>query len=352
MAATVTLGVDAHKRTHTVVAADAAGKKLGEKTVPSTTVGHTAALTWARRRFGTDLVWGVEDCRSMTALLENDLMSHNQTVVRVPPHLMSRARASSRTLGKSDPIDALAVARAVLREPDLPRAAHDETSWQLKLLVDRREDLVNIRCGMISRILDRIHLLDPAYTKPINWDRRVVRARVQEKLADYDGLIATLARDELNDISRLTDQILELTAQISHYVADIVPTLLATPGVGPLSAAKLVAEAADVARFKSEAAFASYVGTAPTPNWSGGQTPTGRRMQPTRRGNRKLNTVIHRIAVVQIRLRDCPGQSYVRRRIADGDTKSQAIRSLKRRLARVVYQALLKDRGTIDARAA
>ena len=179
----VTLGVDAHKRTHTVVVVDVVGKKLGEKTVPSTTVGHSAALSWARSRFGDELVWGVEDCRPMTARLERDLMANKQTVVRVPPHLMSRARASSRTPGKSDPIDALAVARAVLREPDLPRAAHDETSWALKLLVDRRDDLVSIRRGMISRLLDRVHALDPVHTNPANWDRIKVRADMQAWLA-------------------------------------------------------------------------------------------------------------------------------------------------------------------------
>ena len=73
--ATITLGVDPHKRTHTVVAVDAVGKKLGEKTVPSTTVGHLAALKWARARFGTQLVWGLEDCRPMIARLERDLMA-------------------------------------------------------------------------------------------------------------------------------------------------------------------------------------------------------------------------------------------------------------------------------------
>ena len=341
---TVTLGVDAHKRTHTVVAVDAVGKKLGTKTVPSTSIGHTAVLRWARAEFGTDLVWGIEDCRSMTARLERDLMGANQTVVRVPPHLMSRSRASSREPGKSDPIDALAVARAVLREPDLPRATHDETSFNLKLLVDRRDDLVTIRRGMISRFLDRVHALDPTHVNPTNWDRVKVRADLRAWLAPQIGLIPDLARDELDDIDRLTDQIAVLTARITSAVNEAAPRLLATQGVGPLSAAKIVAETAGIERFKSEAAFARYAGTAPTPNWSGGESPSNRRLQPTRRGNRQLNSALHRIAVVQIRLKDSPGRAYVQRRVADGDTKSQAIRSLKRRLVRVVYQALAADR--------
>ncbi|ULN44770.1 IS110 family transposase (plasmid) [Mycolicibacterium crocinum] len=349
---TVTLGVDAHKRSHTVVAVDAVGKKLAAKTVPSTSIGHAAALSWARVQFGVDLVWGIEDCRSMTARLERDLMAANQIVVRVPPHLMSRSRASSREPGKSDPIDALAVARAVLREPDLPRAAHDETSFSLKLLVDRRDDLVTIRRGMISRLLDRVHALDPTHVNPTNWDRAKVRADLHTWLAQHTGLIAELARAELDDIDRLTAQIVALTERLTHLINQVAPRLLAKPGVGPLSAAKIVAETAGVERFKSEAAFARYVGAAPTPNWSGGQTPTGRRLQPSRRGNRQLNSALHRIAVVQIRLKDCPGRDYVERRVAEGDTKSQAIRSLKRRLARVVYQALIEDRALTNQVAA
>lgn len=220
---TVTLGVDAHKRSHTVVAVDAVGKKLGEKTVPSTSIGHTAALNWARTKFGNDLEWGIEDCRTMTALLERDLLASGQVVVRVPPHLMSRSRSSSRTPGKSDPIDALAVARAVLREPDLPRAVHDETSWTLKLLVDRRDDLVTIRRGMISRFLDRVHHLDPTHTNPTNWDRIKVRATLHSWLAPQSGLIAELARSELADIDELTDQIVSLTARITRSVDRVAP---------------------------------------------------------------------------------------------------------------------------------
>ena len=79
----------------------------------------------------------------------------------MPPKLMAQTRASARTRGKSDPIDALAVARAVLREPDLPVASHDEVSRELKLLVDRREDLVGQRTSTINRLLWRVHELDP-----------------------------------------------------------------------------------------------------------------------------------------------------------------------------------------------
>ena len=103
-----------------------------EKTVQATSAGHITALMWAREQFGTELIWGIEDCRNMSARLERDLLPAGQKVVRVPTKLMSEARKSARTRGKSDPIDAAAVARAVLREPNLPVASHDEAIAELK----------------------------------------------------------------------------------------------------------------------------------------------------------------------------------------------------------------------------
>src|SRR6478672_9921923 len=114
------IGIDAHKKTHTCVAVDRGGAKVAEKTVAATSIGHAQALRWVRTRFGPDVTWGVEDVRSLTGLLERELLAAGQTVVRVPPHVMARNRGSGRAWGKSDPLDALAVARAVLRDPHLP----------------------------------------------------------------------------------------------------------------------------------------------------------------------------------------------------------------------------------------
>jgi transposase len=138
----VVVGADVHKPCHTFVAVDEVGRRLGEKTVKASTAGHIEAIMWARQQFGTELMWGIEDCRNMSARLERDLLTAGQQVVRVPTKLMSQVRKSARVRGKSDPIDAEAVARAVLREPNLPVASHDEVSRELKLLIDRREVLV------------------------------------------------------------------------------------------------------------------------------------------------------------------------------------------------------------------
>jgi transposase len=336
----VVVGADVHKHTHTFVAVDEVGRKLGEKTVTAITAGHAEAVMWARERFGADLVWAIEDCRHLSARLERDLFAFGQKVVRVPPKLMAQSRASARTRGKSDPIDALAVARGFLREPDLPVASHDEVSRELKLLVDRREDLVAQRTATINRLLWRVHEVDPEHApKPRSLDLAKHRGILADWLDTQTGIIVELARDELADISRLTEMINALARRIGERVRAVAPVLLAMPGCGELTAAKLVGETAGVARFKSEAAFARHAGVAPVPVWSGN---TAGRVRMTRSGNRQLNAALHRIAVTQIRL-DGLGQTYYRHRLAEGDSTPEALRCLKRRLARVVFGRLHTD---------
>jgi len=339
----VVVGADVHKRTHTFVAVDEAGRKLGEKVVTAITAGHAEAVMWVRERFGTEVVWAIEDCRHLSARLERDLLSAGQRVVRVPPKLMAQTRASARTRGKSDPIDALAVARGFLREPDLPIASHDDVSRELKLLVDRREVLVAQRTATINRLLWRVHELDPEQAPKARSLHLAKHRRILgDWLAPVPGLVAELARDELADIIRLTEAINALATRIEQRVRDVAPALLALPGCGELTAAKLVGETAGVGRFKSAAAFARHAGVAPVPVWSGN---TAGRVRMTRSGNRQLNAALHRIAVTQIRL-DGLGRAYYRRLLADGKSKPEALRCLKRRLARVVFQHLHTDHNT------
>jgi transposase len=336
----VVVGADVHKRTHTFVAVDEVGRKLAERVVVATTAGHRQAVRWARDRFGVELVWALEDCRHLSARLERDLLAADQKVVRVPPKLMALTRKSARTRGKSDPIDALAVARAFLREPELPVASHDAVSRELKLLVDRREDLVAQRTSTINRLLWRVHELDPARApKPASLDLAMHRDLLSQWLATQPGLVAELARDELVDITRLTETINALAQRIGERVRAVAPNLLAMPGCGELTAAKLIGETAGVTRFKSEAAFARHSGVAPIPVWSGN---TAGRVRMTRSGNRQLNAALHRIAVTQIRL-DGLGRTYYRKRLAAGDSSTEALRCLKRRLARVVFHHLHTD---------
>lgn len=337
--AMVILGIDAHKRTHTVVAVDPLGRQLGVKTTTSTTTdAHLDLVRWADQ-FGPDRIWAVEDCRRLSRRLEADLLRHGERIVRVPPKLMTHARDSARSYGKSDPIDALAVARAALREPDLPTARLDGPERELRQLVDHREDLLAERTRHINRLRWHLHEIDPSWDPP----ERSLRQRthleaVAARLAGVDTLTGRIARDLVERISDLTRAEHALEAEITARVTPLAPTLLAICGVGAVTAAKILGEVADVHRFRSKDAFARHNGTAPIPVHSANRG----RYRLSRIGNRQINAAIHRIAITQIRCHP-DARAYRDRQVAAGKTKTEARRALKRRLSDVVYRALLAD---------
>lgn len=160
----VMIGTDSHKRTHTFVAVDDIGRRLGECTLRANTDGHLQLLTWAAR-FG-QVTFALEDCRHLTRRLEGDLLRAGQRVVRVPTRLMAGARRGARTPGKSDPIDAEAVALAALRHPGLPVAELDGPARQVKLLSDYRRDLVMQRTRACCQLRWHLHELDPDLALP------------------------------------------------------------------------------------------------------------------------------------------------------------------------------------------
>lgn len=337
----VVVGADVHKHTHTFVAVDPVGKQVGQLTVAATSKGHAKALGWARREFGEDLRWAVEDCRHLSTRLERDLLSAGQSVVRVPPKMMAEQRRVARTRGKSDPIDALAVARAFLREPDLPAASHDEVSREAKLLTDRREALVATRTRTINSLLWRVHELDPAMAPmPRSLDLAKHQQVLRAWLVTLSGVVAEMALDELEDVIDLTARINAFSTRLGALARRAVPELLTLPGCGELSAAKLLGESAGITRFATEARFARHGGLAPIPVWSGN---TAGRVRMTRSGNRQVNCAIHRIAITQIRMKDSLGRAYYDKKIAEGKTKTEALRCLKRRIARTVFNRLTTD---------
>lgn len=333
----LTVGIDVHKDTHTAVIVDELGREQAQRCVRATDAGHRTLVGWARAQAPDERTWAVEDCRHVSTRLERALLAAGQRVVRVPPKLMAGARHSARTRGKSDPIDALAIARAALREPDLPVAEHDQPSRELKLLVDHREDLVAERTRMINRLRWHLHELDPEIDPPARSLGEIGRLdALMARVADFSGLVARLAGELLVDIRERTVRIRALEREIAGRVEQVAPRLLELPGCGPLSAAKIVGETARPGRFRSEACFAMHAGVAPIPA-SSGRTD---RHRLARGGNRQLNAALHRIAVTQARLQDGLGHAYYQQRRARGDTTMEALRALKRRLARIVFKHL------------
>jgi transposase len=333
----VTLGGDCHKRTHTLVAVDENGRELARKTVPAVSVGHAEARRWACQ--WPERRWALENCRHVSRRLEMDLLMAGEMVVQVSPKLMAGARRAGREWGKSDPIDALAAARAALRDGELPVAHLDQAGRDVKLLLDHRDDLVGERTRVQNRLRWHLHELDPAFDVPArSLGRKVVLNQVEKMLGGHRGGAADIAVELLECVRRLTMRIKQLERQIGALVAKLAPTLLQLDGCAALGAAKLIGETAGISRFKTSARFAMHNGSAPIPVWSGSHE----RHRLNRGGNRQLNAALHRIAVTQIRLGG-RGYDYIQHRRAAGDTKKEAIRALRRRISDEVFRRMWQD---------
>jgi transposase len=330
----IVIGVDVHKHSLTAVAVDEAGRMLDEKTVVA---ASGALLEWASA-LAQERLWALEDCRQLTRWLERELIAAGEELVRVPPKLMAPERRAGRARGKSDPIDALAVARAALREPHLSRPRPDEQPFRdLKLLVDHRDDLVDERRRAQQRLRWHLHQLDPSFVVPARrLDRPLHLDRVGRWLARLEQETQVLiARDLVNRCRSLTRSILELERELEQRTAQTAPALLELPGCGVMTAAKLLAEIGPIDRFHSDAQLARHGGVAPLEASSG----RVQRHRLDRGGNRQLNAALYRIAITQARIHPA-ARAYLERKQAEGKSRREAIRCLKRTLARVVFNTL------------
>lgn len=332
------IGADPHKATHTAAAVcRATGELLSSETVVARPAGHRALLDWARG-LDCERVWAIEDCRLVSGALERFLVESGERVVRVAPKHMAGARSAQRERGKSDPIDAVAVARAALREgvETLPPAKLDADAHELKLLVDHRDDLVAERTRIQNRLRWHLHELWPELEIPKG---ALDRAKWLDPLARRLGrsqrsVRIELCRDQLRRLRELVRRCAELEREIARRVARKAPALLELSGCGPLSAARLIAETAG-ATLSSDAKLARLAGVAPIPASSGNR----QRHRLDRGGNRRLNCAIHRIAITQGRCHT-PARDYLARKQAERKTRKEAIRCLKRQLVRTLWRLL------------
>jgi transposase len=342
----IVIGIDPHKRTHTAVAvAEGTGEFVDERTVTARERGYGELLAWARAQAG-ERVFALEDCRGVSTGLERFLLARGEHVVRVPPRAMAGARSGGRERGKSDAIDALAVARAFLREPELPVASLAGPEREIRLLADHREDLVGERSRIQNRLRWHVHDLDPAFEIPAGaLDRYVWLDRLEAWLAarEEESAQVRIASELVACCRELSRRIKALERELEALLASQAEELLALVGCGTLTAAKLVGEVAGVERFGSDAKLAKHSGTAPLPASSGEVV----RHRLNRTGNRQLNCALHRIAITQARMHP-PARAYLERKQAEGKSRREAMRCLKRHLARTVYRTLrtMEERKT------
>ena len=308
----IVLGADMHKSAHTIAAVKAGtGEVLGEKTVAVGARGFAGLLDWARD-LERDRVWALEDCRHVSGAMERFLIARGERVLRVAPRLTAESRRSSRERGKSDRIDAIAVARAALGEglETLPAAQLAGVELDIRLLVDHRERLVHQRVALNNDLRWHLHDLWPEIALPgLALFSRKWSTRMARRLSRGEQTARVrIARDELRRLRELTYAIDALEAEIAELVAHVAPQLLAEPGVRPLTAAKLVGEIAGAERFATDAKLARAAprtdpgqlrALKPPPPRSRRQPPDQRRHPPHRRHSQPRPRRDHRLRRTQ-----------------------------------------------------
>jgi transposase len=329
------IGIDTHKDSLAACAVDELGAVLGEASFRNDPAGHADLAAWADR-VAPGATLGFEGSSTYGAAAARTIERRGFTVREVPPQLSRRERQRTRRAGKSDPGDALAIARVTARETDLPPIRRVDPTTELGLLVAARTDVV----AEATRVRNRLHadliVLVPGYgVSAANLVSQRHLLTVARTLRRVPGIHSELARERLVELRRLQARSRVLGTRIEQLVAG--HPLLGLPGVGPLTAAALVARTGDPGRFHSADAFAMLAGVAPIPA-SSGQT---QRMRLNRGGNRQLNRALHVIALVQARQHP-PAVTYIARKVAEGKSRRDAIRCLKRQLVPTVFRLLVQ----------
>ena len=340
----VTIGIDPHKQTHTAVAVNDLGVEVANRTVPARPTGNGQLVEWARA-LDPERVWVIEDVRNVSGSLERFLIDRGETVVRLAAQLTAGARQGARTRGKSDPIDALAVARAALREgvENLPTARLAGPEREIRQLAMYRERLLDMRTRLSNELRWQLHDLSPdweipakAFTQP-GWQTQITNRLARAEQTTQ----VVVARDMIRRIRELSRATKDLYEKIDALVSQVAPQLLAEPGIGVLLAAKFIGEIAGIDRFTTDSQLARLAGCAPIPVSSG--RSDRHRLDPG--GNRRLNSAFYMLAIIRIRV-DPRTAVYLARQRANGKTQKEAIRNLKRHLVRRVY-TLMSDPNSV-----
>jgi transposase len=345
--AAVMIGVDPHKASHTAVAISAAEEPLGELRVRACVAQTERLLAWAAA--WPQRIWAVEGAGGTGHLLAQQLLSAGERVLDVPPKLGARVRLlAAGDVNKNDPNDARSVAVAALRSASVREVRADDHAAVLKVWSKRYRDLGRSRTQVVCRLHAVLCQLVPGgVSKAIT---AAGAARLLGSIAPAGAVEAArceLAAAFLEDLCGIDARIRETRKKLAAAVQVAGTSLTGLFGVGPVIAAAVIGDVRDVSRFASRDHFAAYDGTAPIEVSSGPRKVH----RLSRRGNRRLNHAIHMAAVTQVRHSHSEGRAYYDKKLAEGKTPKEALRSLKRQVSNAIFACLQADARRAAARA-
>ena len=344
--AAVMIGVDPHKASHTAVVISAAEEPLGELQVRACAAQAERLLAWAAA--WPQRTWAVEGAGGLGHLLAQQLLAAGERVLDVPPKLGARVRLlAAGDTNKNDPNDARSVAVAALRSAGVREVRADDHAAVLKIWSKRYRDLGRSRTQVVCRLHAVLCELVPGgFPKAITAGQA---AHVLGSIMPPDAV--TAARRELavafiDDLRGIDARIRETRKTLAAAVQATGTSLTGLFGVGPVIAAAVIGDVRDVSRFPNRDPFAAYNGTAPIEVSSGPHKV----YRLSRRGNRRLNHAIHMVAVTQVRHRHSQGRAYYDKKLAEGKTPKEALRSLKRQVSNAIFACLQADARRAAAR--
>ena len=336
----VMMGIDPYQASHTAAAIDPAECDRGQLRVRAAANQVERLLEWAQA--WPERTWAVENAGGLGYLLAQQLLAAGEQVLHVPPKLAARVRLlATGDINKNDPNDARSVAIAALRSPAVKPVAVEDHQAVMKVWAKRHRDLGRCRTQLVCRLHALLCELVPG--GGISKELSVGKAEKVLAGREAEGAVAAarveLAEALIDDLRRIDQQIRDTKKRITAAVTASKTTVTEIFGAGPVVAAMVKGDVGDARRFASRDRFASFNGTAPIELSSGPK----KIYRLSRRGNRRMNHAIHMIAVTQLRFPNTEGRAYFERKLAEGKTGKEALRSLKRRISDHLYTRLLED---------
>jgi transposase len=338
----VIIGVDPHKLSATIEVVDEHERRLGQGRFATDKAGFAAMRRYARA--WPERTWAVEGANGVGRPLAQRLLAAGERVVDVPAKLAARVRLFDTGHNrKTDAHDAHSIAMVAVRTTGLRVLTLDPELEALRMLVERRESLSRRRIQTVDRLQALLAELLPGQAKKNLTTGQAKRMLASVRPRDVAGKTRRrIAAEELAELVAVEAKMKKATAELKAIVLARGSHLMDLPGVGPVVAARILADVGDITRFADRNRFASWTGTAPLDASSGEQT----RHRLSRAGNRRVNHMIHIAAISQLRL-DTEGRAYYRRKRADGKRPLEAIRCLKRRISDAIYRQLVADAAAV-----